>query len=597
MASKNKKEAIISAAAMATVSDVINLTNDRVEALAGGHGMVNMAVFSIANVIVEEVLQGGDISMQFANRRHLPLEAIITRAIKAAVKSGADKTNAALLTAACIYLAGSAAQAGIPAGNRKLGATARMLAGVCRSGVAMIPTAKMNNKISGFPAVQAIYQAMMEGRLAPVDGRKIPPNVAGGPMYGHSALGEDLIWPAMARNGARIGTQAMLDAMAGAAMLPHPFTAAILGAAAILEIIHPDAEVAETHGEYGKVNSAYLVGQAAAATAGLPARLHLKVTGQAYDTARLVGDVGLILKDVGAPSVIGMMALEEIFAAFKENIAGFSGGPVNAPLGHVAAYAVVAMKVLLENGGRIVEAAEAIARERAACSFDPESAFISLNIVTRKAKEIQGGPVSETLILASEPPKARAIYQRAEFTYEALESGRSLSEVVRSLEDQRLAQVEKYAGRVLSSMTGQTVKIKVAKIAGGARRSSGKAKKYWAFDPLADVEVTVGDKTATMKNFIYEIIPDICQGRRDDLAWAAPLAAAVMSELTLAGCNIINVVTPAAVAAAMGRHIPVDAAELGAEAAYITAGIPGLNRSAAAVADLAVRIIGFELDE
>ncbi|MGA2403073.1 MAG: hypothetical protein ABSG91_15430 [Syntrophobacteraceae bacterium] len=176
----------------------------------------------------------------------------------------------------------------------------------------------MNNKISGFPAVQAIYQAMAEGKLSPISGRQLPQNVGGGPLYGHSALGEDIIWPEMATNGARIGTQAMLDAMAGAGIHPHPFTAALFGAAAILEIIHPDAEVGQEYGQYQKINTSYLVGKSAAELVGLPPKLHMKVTGDEYDTARVIGDMGLILKDVGGPSVIGMMAFDEIFSAFQE---------------------------------------------------------------------------------------------------------------------------------------------------------------------------------------------------------------------------------------------------------------------------------------
>lgn len=185
----------------------------------------------------------------------------------------------------------------------------------------------MNNKISAYPAVAAVYDAMMKGELTEYDGRNVPVNVGGDPLYGHSALGEDHVWPQMAENGARIGTQAMLDAFAGAAMVPHPFTAAVLGSAAILEIIHPDAEVPEGQGTYGRTSSVYLVGRSAVETAGLPKTLHVKVTGEEYDTAKLVGDIGLILKDIGAPSVIGMMAFDEIFSIFEEGIAGFSAIP------------------------------------------------------------------------------------------------------------------------------------------------------------------------------------------------------------------------------------------------------------------------------
>lgn len=587
------KGQIISAAELAAVSDAANLTADRVMALTGGHGMVTMGIYTAVNVIVEEILGGGDITLRNTNVRDLPVEAILSRAIEAAKRTGADGANAALIAASCMYLAGTKAQVGIPAGNRKLGATARMLAGVDRGGMAIVPTAKMNNKISGFPAVQAIYQAMIEKRLSPVDGRRVPPFVGGAPVYGHSTLGEDIVWPAMAENGARIGTQAMMDAMAGASMETNPFTAAVFGAAAILEIIHPDAEVAESEGEYGKVNSAYLVGKTAAETAGLPPKLHLRITGEEFDTGRFIGDLGLILKDVGAPSVIGLMAFDEIFSIFKENIIGFSGGPLNSPLGHVAAYAVIAMKLLLENGGQCPEAARAIMEDKAGFSFDPETTFICINVMTKKAHEIKSGLVTDTLILATEPAKSKAIHDKAVFTYEALEKGRSLAEVVKQLDDERLVRYEHYAGRVLSSLLGQPVEIKALKVACGARRKSSIARKFLAFDPLLDFKVSVGDKTAELHGFVHEIVPQYCLGQHDDLAWAMVPCAALSCEIMLAGCNSLNVVIPAAVAVAMGRASVKDAAREVAEAGYLSAAIPGLQGPVAKVASLAQAIIEY----
>ena len=583
-------DSAIMAAITAATSNVNWLSSDRVEALAGGHGMLNMSVITIANAVTERMLRGADVTMKFANARHLPVEEVLADAIRAAKAAGADGANAALLGATMLYLVGTKAQVGIPAGNRKLGAMARMIAGVDRCGVVAIPTAKMNNKISGFPAVQAIYQAMTEGKLSPVSGRQLPANVGGGPLYGHSALGEDVIWPEMATRGARIGTQAMLDAMAGAGIAPHGFTAALFGAAAILEIIHPDAEVGQAFGEYQKINTAYLVGKAAAELAGLPAKLHLRVTSQEYDTARVIGDMGLILKDAGGPSVIGMMALDEIFSAFQEGIAGFSGGPVNAPLGHVCAYAVVAMKALLENGGDKNAAAEAIVKDRLGNSLDPEIALISINTVARKAMEIQGGPVTDTLVLATEPTRANALYRRAVKAHAELSAGKSLAEVVRGLDEDRKAAVERNANAMFSGMLGKKVEVRVTKIGPAARRKGKVVDKYWAFDAAADVVVTVGDQTARLEGFVHDLIPKFVKGERSDVAWAAPLAAAVMSELYLAGNTIINVTVPAAVAAAMGKMQPDEAATTAEASAFVTVGIPGARERALHVAQLAARI-------
>lgn len=588
----SEKSRVISAAEMASISNVSNLTADRVVALTGGHGMVNMAIHTVANVIAEELLKGRKLSIEFADVKRLDIEDLMEKAIKAAKATGADGANAALITACIMYLAGSKAQVGIPAGNRKLGATARMLAGVDRSGVAAVPTAKMNNKLSGFPAVSAIYQAMMDGKLTSINGKNVPQFVAGGPLYGHSALGEDIVWPEMAENGARIGTQAMLDAMAGAGMHPHGFTAAILGAAAILEIIHPDAEVPEGSGTYGRTSSVYLVGQSAAKTAGLPEKIHIKVTGEEYETAKVIGDVGLIIKDIGGPSVIGMMAFDEIFAAFEylEIFSGFSGSPVNAPIGHIGAYAVVGMKALIQDNADADTVAKMIAAEREGCTLDPEVAMLCINIISRKANEIYSGPVTNMLIKATDAAKAKALHVRAEYAYDELSAGKTLEEIVRTLDDQRVAKVEENASNILSSVFGTQIKIKVDKITNGARRTAKVSRKYLAFDPLVDVTVTMGDKTAVMNNFVHEVIPEVSKGKREDVAWAVPLAAVPIDELVLASVSLLNLVVPAAVASAMKLHEPKEAAGIAEKAAYISAAIPGGKAAATEVAKLALEI-------
>ena len=582
---------VVAAAMTAATSKVDWMTSDRIEALAAGHGMLNIPVIAIANVVTEELLAGADISVKFANVRHLPVEDILAKAISAARDAGADGANAALLSAAMLYMVGAKEQVGIPAGNRKLGAMARMIAGVDRCGVVAIPTAKMNNKISGFPAVQAVYQAMAEGKLSPISGRDLPDNVGGGPLYGHSALGEDIIFPEMAANGSRIGTQAMLDAMAGAGIHPHPFTAALFGSAAILEIIHPDAEVGAAYGQYQKISSAYLAGKTAAETAGLPEKLHMKVTGEEYETARVMGDMGLILKDAGGASVIGMMALDEIFSSFQEGIAGFSGGPVNAPLGHVCAYAVVAMKALLEQKGDQEAVADAVAKDRASNSLDHEMALVAINTVARKATELRNGPVTDTLILATEPARCNALYSRATRAYEDLKAGKDLAEVVSALDEERQANVEATANAMFSGALEKEVVIRVTKLCGAARRSGKIVERYWAFDAMADVEVTVGGQTAKLDGFVHDALPGIVKGEREDIAWAAPLAAAVMSELYLASNTIINVTVPAAVAAAMGKMSPEEAARVAEQGCFLTVGIPGARERAENVARLAARIV------
>jgi hypothetical protein len=579
---------IINAAAMSAGARPDWMTSDRIEALTAGHGMLNMAVFAIANVIADEVLGGRAVEVQYANARRQPIDDILEKCIAAARAAGADGANAALLSATTLYLVGAAAQVGIPAGNRKLGATARMLAGVDRCGVAALPTAKMNNKIHGFPAVAAISQAMVDGTLSPVSGRAVPQNVGGGPLYGHSALGEDIIYPAMAENGARIGTQAMLDAMAGAGMPPHPSTAALFGAAAILEIIHPDADMPAKYGPYGTVSSAVVAGREAAKTAGLPETLHVRITGEEYETGRLIGDLGLILKDIGGASVIGMMMFDELLAIFEEGIAGFSGGPLNPPLGHICADAVLALKDLIAKGGDQQAVAADIVAWRQASSIDPEVALCAVNTITRKAVEIRGGMVTDTLIKATEPVRIQACYQRAVAAYEGLSAGKSIEDIVMDLDVERQGTVEARANHMFSGMAGKDIKIHITRICGGARREGHMVERYLAFDCLADAEISVDGQSFTLEGVVHEVIPQVAQGQREDVAWCIPMVAAVLDELYLAGNTIINITIPAAVAAAMGVMSPAEAAAAAEKGAVITAGIPGTRPRAETVAAMAV---------
>ena len=583
---EHTKDQVISAVSIATVSDVVDLTCDRIEALAGGHGMLNLAIFSVANVVAEELLRGHSMQVKFANERHLPVDDIVEKAVNAAKYAGADGANAALIAASVMYFAGAAAQVGIPAGNRKLGATARMLAGADRCGVSNIPTGKSNSKISGFPAVMAINQAMMDGVLSPINGRNIPSGVFGA-VYGHSALGEDYIWPAVAEKGARIGTQAMLDAMAGVGMTAQPLYAAVLGAAAILEIIHPDAEVPEGEGKYGRTTTAYLVGRSAAKTAGLPEKLHMRLTGEEYDTAQVIGDMGLIIKDIGGPSVIGMMAFSEVLQAFRELSSSFH----NSPLGHMTPYVVASMKALTNPEVDEVELAQRLVAERQQESLDPESALVCISIVAQKAAELQNGPVTRFLIRATAPTRAKAIYDRATFTYDGLRQGRTLSALVHELDDQRVRQAEIGTSVCFKYKNGENVSVRFTRLENAARRTGKVIHKYFAFDPRIDLDVTVNGKTAHLERFTDQTIPKACQGEIPEVTWAIPYAVPAASELMSAGNNLLNVVVPVAVAAAMDLCSPEDAAAMAEPAAYITCAIPGGKAASIKVARRAQEII------
>lgn len=583
-----EKDKIIAATEMAAASDVVKLTCDRIEALAGGHGMLNLAIFSVANVITEELLRGESLHVKFANARRLPVDDIIEKGIKTAKRAGADSANAALITATLMYFAGAEAQVGVPAGNRKLGATARMLAGVDRCGVSNIPTGKMNSKISGFPAVAAINQAMMDGTLSRINGRDIPEGVFGA-VYGHSALGEDYIWPSLAENGARIGTQAMLDAMAGAGIRPNALYASVLGAAAILEIIHPDAEVPESEGKYGRTSSAYLVGRSAARTAGLPDKLHLRLTDEEFDTYQVIGDMGLILKDVGGPSVVGMIAFSEILQAFRE----FSTGFHNSPLGHMTPYIMAAMKALSKPDANKDDLARRLIDERNKESLDPENTLVCINIVARKAAELLPGPVTQFLINATEPIRTKAIYDRAVFTYEQLTQGVEIDQIARVLDDRRVAVIEHGTAVCFKNRTGDDVTLKFTKLDRAARRTGKVVQKYLAFDPLVNIDLTVNEKHAVIEHFTDRFLPEASMKQHPDLVWAASYATPATAEIMNGGNNLLNIIVPVCVCAIMGIHTPEEAAVLAEPACYITCAIPGGKANASAVGKLAKQIYEF----
>jgi len=583
------------AGAMAAVSQIENITNDRIEALTKSHGMTNIAAICAANAIATEVLRGVNIMLTDEDAPDLQIDDVLKKGIDAAVEAGADPANAALFAAVICYFAGSNAQAGVPAGNRKLGALARMAAKVPRAGVLAVPTPKNNNKISGFAAVQALYQALAEGRVTKVVGKNLPLGVAGGPLYGHNTLGEDMGFAEIAINGAKVATQGMIDAYSGAGVSPSPVISAILGVAAALEVVHPDSFVAEEYGDFFDVNSAYLAGKAACEVAGIPEKLHIRGTNEEYDAARVIGDMGVIIKDIGAPTVVGMMSFGEMLCAFQESIAigaGFSGGPIMPPLGHMTADAIIALRCLIHTGNDKDKAMDIIANIKKTEWLDPEMAAIGANTIARKAEQVRRGPITHTIIAATDPARTAAIFYRAQKTYDDLKSGKSVEDVVKELDEQRKATVERNAAAMLGMMTGHKVEIKIQKVVGGARRSHPFTNSYYGFDTDADVDITVDGKKFQLQGLGQKVIPEAIINNDKDILGIVPLAAIPVTEMQLSGHTIINITVPAAVAAAMGIEEPAEAAkkcELGGKGC--SAAIPGAKAKAKAVAKLAKKMM------
>jgi hypothetical protein len=86
-------------------------------------------------------------------------------------------------------------------------------------------------------------------------------------------------------------------------------------------------------------------------------------------------------------------------------------------------------------------------------------------------------------------------------------------------------------------------------------------------------------------------VPKITKGERPDLAPITPLVAAVMCEFLLSANNLVNVIVPSAVAAAMRKNTPAEAAQLAEEGAYLTCGIPGGKAAALNVGNTALDMI------
>jgi hypothetical protein len=601
-----EREKVLLATCMAATFKPDYMTNDKLEAATKGHGSLVIPVYCAANSLAEDVFCGiGAPEMQLMSSRmvmvdasaaSLPLDMVIEKAVKQAMLAGAAPENAALITAALAYFTGTCARAGVPLGNRKLGAIARMHAGAQRTSAIALTTGKFTHKVPAFPAYLAIYEQLREKKLTRVDGSVLPPFIAGGAIYGHSALGEDINIPELARNAAKAGTAAMMEAMVGAGITPYPLWPALIGAAVTLELVHPDAALGEEFGPFGSVDSAYLAGKGATEAGKLPEKIHVRGTREEYDTARVIGDFGLILKDIGGPSVIASMILDEIFAGFEESPimgAGFSGGPVNPPLGHVCGDVMPALRLLLANGGDSHKAADMITAYKLNSFIDPEMALCSLNTIARKAEAVSRGAVTHACILASEGVRDRAIYRRAVKTYEMLSGGKTVAEAARALDEERKKAVEERGSAILSGFTGRKISLKFTSIRPQARRTDRFTKRYWAFDASISYDITIDGKLYHIEDLSARVVPDFAvsgKGRENPDMGTAIFAGAVLAqELMYIGHTIINVTVPATIGA-LTNH--TDAAKDAEEGAYLTRAIPGGRDRAREVISVATGIYG-----
>lgn len=530
------------------------LTLEHLEAGLGGWGAFNLGVWAACNVIATEMKKGKKLKLEVNNDPFTDVDEIAKKSVDVLRACGADPANAALATATLLYFAGVNAQCGMPCPNRKLGAVARMAAGIPSGRVASIPTEKQNNKISGFAATLAIYKALDERNLAPYDADFLPLG-AGGPIIGHSAIGEDHLFPKLGKTLATIGTEAMMRAYRSAGMKPNKWLSALFGAAAALEIIHPDAYVGEDFGEFLSTRTPETTAQAAVAAAGLPAELTLRASGQKLPTAPLVGDLAIILKDVGTPTVVGMIMFCEICSIFAEGAmagVGRAGGPLVVPLHHWVTAPALALNFMGQ--GKSDDEIVGLLKKYVAGYFQADAAAVANNLLARKAACVKSGPATNLVLRATEPAMTRAIFTRAKNAYDRMTRGQGLDEVVRHIQEQFISTNAAAVARAMSARTGKNVEyIKFLKaVPGSGRRKHHFAHRHFAFDARIDVEVKIDGTVHILENALAKAAPEALMSRDQATLDAFSATAMAIIDMLCLGAVAMDVVVCACMAAAMG---------------------------------------------
>jgi hypothetical protein len=312
------------------------------------------------------------------------------------------------------------------------------------------------------------------------------------------------------------------------------------------------------------------------------------MTGEVYDTAKLVGDLGLILKDIGAPTVVGMLCLRDALQVFEEAVSPYR--PTTPPMGHACAEAVLAMKALIAWDFDRKRVAAALIGLMNSKRVDPELAHVAINTLARKAEQVRRGPVTNLIIRATDPVSNRVLLDRATKSYEWLKAGRSLEDVVQSLELERKVRVETGAGAYVTRMLGKEVSFNVRKIA-PRHHKKGMRGNWWVFDMDVDLDVTVAGKMTQLNGLAHNCIPQAVLEKNAEMAAVVGLACFPVAEFALSPHSIVNITVPAALAVVMGLAEPVDAAKTAEKAAYITAAIPGIKDKAQEVAERATEIL------
>ena len=538
-------------------------TTEKLEANIGGWGSFNIGVWAATNVLVKEAV-GKEMILKTVNTLETDVDDVARKVARKLVQCGADPANAALVTAILLYWTGVNVTCGIPCPNRKLGAIARMAAGAPPGRVSDLPSEKTNNKISAWPAVSAIYEALQRERIAPYDANLLPVGLAGSPFLGHTSLGEDHLFPTLADRLTRIGAQAMMRAFESVGIKPNRWESAIFAAAAALEIIHPDTYVGEEFGPYLKVRSTDICGRAAVDELKMPEVVHIRGTGEELETAKLVGDIGLILKDVGTPTVVGMTMFNEVCSIIQEGPmfgVGRSGGPIMLPLHHWVTAAPLVVHYLAKG----MSEDECITALRAYTDgyFQAEDAALAINLLAHRAQYAERGPVTDIIIRATEPVLTNYVTKHAKYAYEQLKGGKTLEELVEDVEGKHTRITEEGTARVMSKILNKKIEyIRFTNIHPGSGRHKARlAQRYFAFDPELDVEVKVDDKVYKFENFLREWVPKIImEPDMENLEGMKAVCLGVTDLINSGACNV-DMLVCACMATALGMDCKEAAAK------------------------------------
>lgn len=567
------------------------LTTEKFDAMLGGWGVFNLGVWAAADVIAKEIQKGKKLKLEVTNEAYTDVDEIAKKTVRRLMDCGADPANAALTSAALLYWAGVNVQCGIPCPNRKLGAVTRMAAGIPSGRVSSIPTEKLNNKVSGFAATHAIYHALEEEHLAPFDSKLLPLGIGGSPFVGHTSIGEDHLFPKLGQKLARIGTRAMMKAYESAGMRTCRWMSALMGTAAALEVIHPDAYVGEEYGQFLVTRTPEVVAAAAVAEAGMPEVIHIRGTNEELKTSRVIGDAALILKDSGTPTVVGMIMFNEIFSIIREGAAlgvGRAGGPLLLPLNHWVTAPSLALYLL--GKGATSEEITRIMREVLNGYFQKEDAAVATNVLARRAEFIERGPLTEAIIRATEPVMTNAVMKRASYAYRELKQGRTITELVGDVQKRHVADIGDAVAKTMSKVLNRNIEyIRFKEVRPGAGRRTHKfAQRHFAFDAYVHVEVKVDGKVYEWENLLARDAPDaLLKGDQETMNALAAVGMAV-TELLNAGACSMDIVVCTCMAAAMGME-PKEAAEKASEAGNVIISMPSASLRKAA--ELAAEIM------